>query len=947
MTTLDCTLAGALATAPAAERLAMLRQIENVAPLDVALALKRLYFEHNLRDPDLAAGAAAALETVARFDDEPRIGAVAAWVNGMACQLQGQMETSVRWLRQAVSLFDSLGDAHASASVKVSLLSALAILGRYPDALECGEAARTFFIETGDALSAGKIEQNLGGIFFRRDQYREAEQLLHSARERFVILGDPKQLAQIENNLAIVLMMQHRFREAAALYEQALKRAEQCGLEVTQAEIEDDLGQLALNQGRYDRALDYLERARRRFDILGMRHAAASAEKQLADAYLELSLAPEAVAAFERAIDVFRELGMRAEQAAALSNCGRAHALSGDRESARALLVEAGRLFLAEDNEVGQATVTLAEAQIFHEQRAFREAATAAALAETAFASAGTWGRLLRARWLRGDSLRELGQSRAARRLLGETLRAADLWGVPQVAQRCETSLGLLASAGGDLPLAEASFKRAVDLAESLRAPLPAEEFRTAFLADKLVAYVELARLCLADPAQPRVAEALEHVERSRSRALVDVLEGNLPIRVRARDAFEAEQLDRVALLREELNWLYSQINRSSEQGQPLTPERVAELHVRVRDRERDVQECLRQLQQMGGGGPARAEFSSLSDVQQDIGPNTAILEYFVLNDEVLVFVITDTGVEVVRRLASQQTVHAALGQLRFQLGSLRSGLPRVRAHMDQLTRRTRHHLATLHDLLLAPVEARIGSRRVVVVPHQSLHYVPFHALFDGATYMIERHEVSYAPSASVLHQCLRVPRRPPLEALLIGVADEQIPRVEDEVSALADVFTDAVTLTGSGATRAAVREHVKHADLVHLACHGQFRPDNPLFSALQLGDGWLTVREAYELELEGKLVTLSACETGISAVAIGDELIGLVRGFLSAGASSLVVSLWTVDDETTAQLMTDMYVRLRAGDGPAAALRAAQLRALQQHGHPFFWAPFAVFGRW
>jgi CHAT domain-containing protein len=198
-----------------------------------------------------------------------------------------------------------------------------------------------------------------------------------------------------------------------------------------------------------------------------------------------------------------------------------------------------------------------------------------------------------------------------------------------------------------------------------------------------------------------------------------------------------------------------------------------------------------------------------------------------------------------------------------------------------------------------------------------------------------------------VLRQCLHAPRKPLQQAVLVGVADEQIPRVHDEVAMLVGLFDRATTLIGPAATRTAVREHVRDADVVHLACHGQFRPDNPLFSALHLGDGWLTVRDAYELELDGALVTLSACDTGASAIAPGDELIGLVRGFMSAGAPSLVVSLWPVDDATTADLMAEMYARLRAGETPAAALRAAQCSALKHQEHPFFWAPFAVFGRW
>jgi len=134
---------------------------------------------------------------------------------------------------------------------------------------------------------------------------------------------------------------------------------------------------------------------------------------------------------------------------------------------------------------------------------------------------------------------------------------------------------------------------------------------------------------------------------------------------------------------------------------------------------------------------------------------------------------------------------------------------------------------------------------------------------------------------------------------------------------------------------------------VLHLACHGQFRPDNPLFSSLQLADGWLTVRDTYNLELNCGLVTLSACETGVNAVAPGDELIGLAHGFFSSGAPSLLVSLWTVDDESTAALMTSFYTRLRAGDRPAAALRHAQCELLHDHPHPFFWSPFVLLGRW
>jgi CHAT domain-containing protein len=185
------------------------------------------------------------------------------------------------------------------------------------------------------------------------------------------------------------------------------------------------------------------------------------------------------------------------------------------------------------------------------------------------------------------------------------------------------------------------------------------------------------------------------------------------------------------------------------------------------------------------------------------------------------------------------------------------------------------------------------------------------------------------------------------MRGTFLGVPDERNPRVRDEVLALAPLFPQSVTLLEDRATRTSLNEHSPDAQVLHLACHGRFRPDNPLFSSLQLADGWLTVRDAYRLNLSCELVTLSACETGVSALAPGDELIGLARGFFSAGAPSLLVSLWTVDDEATSRLMLDFYSRLRSGSGPAAALRYALCELLSDSPHPYYWAPFVLMGRW
>jgi CHAT domain-containing protein len=951
-------LATRIAMADDPQRADLLARHRELADVELAWSLKRLYDDTESIDPARAASAAAALSMLANRTDNVDVHALAAWTTGMASLDAGHMDDAIARLEQAKALFLALGQPNTAAATQVSKLIALAMLGRYDEAVACGLEAREIFLDQDDRLAAGKIEQNLGNIDCRRDRYREAEQFYRAARERFMAAGDEKQIVQIDVCLAVALMFQHKFRDAALLYQQALARAEAAGLEVTQAEIECDLGCLALFQGRYHHALDYLERSRRRYAALGMPHESAIADLELAEAYLELNLAPEAATIYQRVIPTFDQLGMRAEQARALAYFGRVSLLLDQLDLARTLLAQSHEIYAAEGNAVGVAMVDLVEAQLCY-QRCDYDGATMAGIAlEATFEDAGAQGQALLARWLRAEALRALGRSGEAATLLKATLRAAERQPLPQVAQRCHTSLGLLASEAGDAGAAEAAFKRAVSLIEQLRAPLPAEEFHTAFIADKLTAYAELARLCLADRHGRRVAEAFDYSERARSRALAQILGGGLSQRRKPSDPFEAAQLARLDELREELNWFYSQINRPPDGQGPRSAAAMANLHAAVREREAAVAEIIRQFQQRGAGREdAAASRAALSDAPagqatiprllERLGADTVLIEYFALDGELLAFVVGEAGVKVVRGLGREAEIEALVEELRFQIETLRYGVAQLGPHIERIEQRVNHFLRLLYDQLLEPLEEYLGERRLVIVPYRALHYVPFHALHDSVDYLIERREVCYVPSANVLLHCLDLPERPLRRALLLGVSDQQLPRVGEEVATLALLFPEAIALLESQATLSALRELAPAADVLHLACHGQFRPDNPLFSALRLGDGWLTVREAYGLELNCGLATLSACETGVSAVAPGDELIGLARGFFSAGAPAVLVSLWTVDDESTATLMSLFYRRLHAGDRPAAALRFAQCQLLRQHSHPFFWSPFVLLGRW
>jgi CHAT domain-containing protein len=931
-----------------ANRETLLWENSTLADVELAYSLKDMCLEGWSTHPAQALGAAASLQLLAEIRPNPEIKALTAWATGLKALIDGEMQLAISELEESERRFLSLGKTHIAAATQVSKLIALSTLGRYDEAIETGLRSREVFLAYNDFQAAGKIEHNIGNLHFRRDRYHDAEAFQSAARERFASLNDQKQLATVNNCLANTHALLHKFKSAEDLFEEALKQAEAVGQPVTLAGIEGNIGLFALLQGRYDNALDYLERSRQHYTSLGLTIQAILAEHEIADAYLELNLAAEALAIYERVIPIFVQHGMRAEQARAQAYKGRALMLLGRTKEAQRALDQAQRLYAAEENPVGAALVELTHAQLLYREGKFEGARMLAGQAEPALLVSGNWQRLLLARWLRGDADRALENLTAARELLEQTLHEAEAHGQPQIAERCFSSLGAVALHDGDLKLAEVNFRKAIELTEELRAPIPGEEFRTAFFSSRMSPYHELAKLCLID-SNERAAEALGFVERARSRALADALAGRIALSTEARDDFEAHLQGQVGKLREELNYLYNQMHRSV-RGTVQTQEANSELERELLERERKLLEITRQLQHRGVQDKKASEgkdYFSITQLQDALGADRALVEYTTVDDRLVAFVVTNQGVKVMRDLGSESGMETEIERCRFQIDTLRYGSTRVRNHLPALTERTQKHLRSLYDRLLRTIEPEIGERQLVIVPHRALHYLPFQALHDGESYLIERREVSFAPSAVVLQQCLDQPKHHFRNALLLGVADEQIPGVHEELRALDHVFAKVKRFSDEAATTEVLRKNSADVDVLHLACHAQFRSDNPLLSSLRLSDGWFTARDAYGLKLNCGLVTLSACETGMNTVAPGDELMGLARGFLSAGSATVLMSLWTVDDQATAELMIAFYEELARTKSPAAALRNAQLKLLEQRPHPFFWSPFVVVGRW
>jgi len=178
-----------------------------------------------------------------------------------------------------------------------------------------------------------------------------------------------------------------------------------------------------------------------------------------------------------------------------------------------------------------------------------------------------------------------------------------------------------------------------------------------------------------------------------------------------------------------------------------------------------------------------------------------------------------------------------------------------------------------------------------------------------------------------------------------MGIPDNRAPFIEDEVRSIGSMLEGAKTHFGSSATQEVLEREGPGSRIVHIATHGRFRQDNPIFSAIRLGDCYLNVYDIYRLRLPVELVTLSGCATGVNSVTAGDELIGLARGLFQAGANSLVLSLWDAHDASTAEFMRHFYTGLDQGLSRAWALKQAMREVRDRWPHPYHWASFVLMG--
>ncbi|MCY7374705.1 MAG: CHAT domain-containing protein [Pyrinomonadaceae bacterium] len=929
-----------IATETASGRKSLLKNVSKADFLELAKAVKELCYSYWTSEPTKAQNSAGVLQIIYKLSPQKEIKAYLEWISGISEITRGKLSSAVKNLDKSALTFLSLGEDNEAAQTQVSKLYVLAFLGKYEEAIECGENALKVFENYGDELAAGKVEKNLGNVAARQGNESITEKYYLKARQRFLNVKNIEELTMAENSLANTYVELNNFRKAESFYSQALNSAKEAKMFVTEAEIEASMGNLALFRGQLDRALKYLEISRQKYENLKMPHQTAIAELEIADVYLELNLTEEALAIYKTVAEKLQNLKMRGEEARARASFGRVAVLRNDFSTARKQLKKAARLYVLEKNTVGAATVKIAQANLELSQTNYKKARQISEEVSRLLLASENLRLKLSARFSKAEALRNLNENEKAEKELLLVFADSIKNEQPNTAQAAQISLGKLAVGRRDFRRAESHFKQAIRLIETVRAPLAAEEFRMAFLANNLAPFEHLAAIYLAEN---KIKKAFLITERARSRSLTENLSENFTASKNPKASGNLSK--KLENLREELNWFYSRLNRADESE-------IKNLQTETGKREKQIADVMRQIASTRSsradftGQTAANETENFKLLQKSLGERKALIEFVNSGGNLSAFVITDGKIQYFESLAKESEVLSLLESLQFQFGALRYGAKNLGKFVDELKKRADFYLRKLYEKLFAPLENFVGNRDLVIVPVGATNYVPFHALFDGAKYLIETREIVHAPGATVWQFLASKRQKKSDHALLIGYADERIPLVNREIETLKKIFPHAESFTGERANVAAFIKNAARFDILHLACHGQFRPESPLFSSLHLADGWLTVRDIAAQKLKAELVTLSACETGLNKIFAGEEILGLARGFLSAGAKSLLLSLWTVNDEATGDLMQKFYEQRQTGKSSAKSLQIAQKNFIERGVHPYFWSPFLLIGK-
>ncbi len=859
----------------------------------------------------------------------------------------GNHRAAIEHHQRAGKLYESLGNCKEMARTLSSSIQPMILVGEYDQAFQAVERAREIFTHLDDRWRLARLEINVGNIYHRQDRFEESIAHYENAYRELMPYKDSEGIAVVLSNMAVCLIGLNDFPRALATYQRARAFCHECNMPLLVAQADYNIAYLYYLRGEYSHAIEALYAARRACEATGDAYHFALCHLDLSDIYLELNLSEEAREIAHEGFLRFEKLDMGYEAAKTLANEATAYAQQGKTVQALERFTQAREMFGREKNLVWPWLIDLYQGLLlFHEGRYF-EARRLSAGAASFFDQSVLPGKAVLAHLLLARIALQVSDPAEAQKETDLSLARLAHLQMPVLAYQAHLLQGQLAQARNDRPAALRAFLEAKVSLEAMRSRLQGEELKISFLKNRMQVYEALLELFISgDGSDATPEEALAWIEAAKSRSMIEMIfqsGQSIPLG----ETGQSDLVRRIRDLREELNWYYHRIELEQLRPEEKSAERLDTLQKKAQSHEKELLRTLREL-------PARERENTTLEVPSDLSveqlqsalrPDASLIEYFSAGDRLLAAVINPGDIRILPVTVLPRVTHI-LQLLRFQLSKFRMGSEYVRKFEEPLLRATQSHLESLYVELIAPLRQFCTGKRLVLVPHGPLHFLPFHALRLGEEYLCDAFTISYAPSASVFIACQEKPASTNTSSLVFGIADERAPHILEEAQSVAAILPQSTLREGKEATSSVLREQGPHTGLLHIATHGVYRQDNPMFSGIRLGDGYLNLFDLYQMQLNVNLVALSGCATGMNFVAAGDELLGLQRGLFCAGASTLLLSLWDVHDQSTAELMKLFYREyLRTGE-MAGALQQAMQQFRLQNPHPYFWAPFVLVGK-
>jgi len=875
----------------------------------------------------------------------------------------GENQKALEYYSQSLSLFRAVGDARGEAATLNSIGNVYSVLGEKQKAQEYYSQSLPLFRAVGDARGEATTLNNIGLIYSALGEKQKAQEYYSQSLPLFRAVGDRSGEAATLANIGLVYSALGENQKALEYYSQSLPLFQAVSDRTLEARTLNNIGGVYSDLGEKQKALEYYSQSLPLSRAVGDRSQEATTLNNIGLVYSELREKQKALEHYSQSLPLSRAVGDRSQEAHTLNNIGLVYSELGKNQKALEYYSQSLPLSRAVGDLRGEA-VTLASI---------------------------------------GAVYSELGDNQKAQEYYSQSLPLFRAVGDRSGEAVTLSNIAAAKRDRGNLTEALTNIETALKIIEDLRTKISSPELRTSYFASVQNYYQfyidSLMQLHKTNPKSGYDTKAFEASERSRARTLLELLqEANANIR----EGVSPELLQKERSLQQQLDALEK---RRIEVLSPTnhTPQQETELEQQRQTLFAQYQDIQAQIRTTSPRYAALTQPQplTLAQIQQQIlDDNTILLQYSLGNDRSYLWAVTKTSITSYE-LPKRADIETTAKKFRDAVTA-----PSTRNKPNQVAKAN----DAISQIILQPVAAQLGQKRLLIVGDGVLNYLPFAALSlpvksgeNRNPPLIVDHEIVLLPSVStlgILRQNYN-DRQPPNRTLAIladPVFSANDERVKNSSSATTQQAVEAANpglsrsrgdKTGQferlnftrkeaqiiqalfpansrsesldfAASRAtATNPNLSEYKIIHFATHGFANSDYPELSGIVMSlvdekgnalNGFLRITDIFNLKLAADLVVLSACQTGMGQNIQGEGLVGLTRGFMYAGAQRVVVSLWTVDDEGTATLMSSFYQgMLQKGLTPAAALRAAQLEIWKQEkwSSPYYWAAFTLQGEW